>query len=747
MTKNILNTFWGLMVIFLATASWAIAEDQEAKEKKETVHLGEMVVTATRTEKEASSAPASVSVVTQEDIKKRGSRSVDEALRGLAGAYGGRRTKGGVLDSLSGSATTLRGIPSANNTLFMVDGIVLNDAYSGSHRSTLSISPESIKRIEVAKGPFSSLYGGYAVGGVVNIMTRMPEEREFTLKTGYGSSWDRCEGLDDLKTFYFSGGDKFNDKASFLVSYAYKGTNGYPTDLNLQSRQPTADITGWTETTSNKGATRYLIGDTGDKHWEDNNLSLKAGYDFTDKTKLNLSFTDYRYDYDYDEPHTYLKDASGEPVWSYGTVREASFLGSSRQSHNEERLYGLNFETELSQVKIKTSLGYVDRSDYYYISPSRTSATRSGGPGVITSSPCSSYNADLQLTVPLWDRHVVTFGGAFKHGEASSRKNNLANWRDADSKTDMTFEARGEDRTWSLFAQDEIIILDNLTAYLGFRHDWWETYDGYTNYVGAAGYPKDYPTRSASAFSPKAALVYQLFDMTTLHSSVGKSFRPPSVYELYSVSITGTPAKTTQAGPDLEPEKTTSWDFGFEQGLWKGAKIGATYFENHMEDLIYSQTITETLVQKVNIGKAESKGVELEIEQRFDDTIRLFANFTYTDSEVTENEAKLDIVGKKLTQVPEKMFNIGGDYTHGPFAASLIGSYVSKRYSSDDNSDEMNNVYGSYDSYFVADVRIGYKVTDFAEVSFSVDNIFDEDYYAYYVAPGRSWFAELTLTF
>jgi iron complex outermembrane receptor protein len=744
-----LNSGWksvlGLILIGLTTASWTAADEKQAAPSKERVQLEDLVVTATRTEKEAGSAPANVSVVTQEEIRKSGARSVDEALSGIAGAYNPRSTRGGVLDSLAGGALTLRGVPRANNTLFMVDGIVLNDAYSGSHRSTLGIATENVARIEVVKGPFSSLYGGYAVGGVVNIMMKMPEKRQFVLKTGYGSSWDRGEASDDLRTFYFSGGDKIVDKFSFLVGYGCRDANGYPTHLNVQSTAPPAGIDGWTPTADYKGADRYLIGDRGDKTWWDDNLFLKAGWDLTENTRLRLSFTNARFEYDYDEPHTYLRDAAGNPVWSYGSVREASFLYLNGRSRNEEQIYGLTFDTEISNVKIKTALGYVDQPEYYYITPSSISATRAGGPGTVTHTPSSTYNADLQLTVPLGDRHIFTFGGAFKHGEAQTCKRNLTNWHDEDSKTDMTFEARGEDKIWAFFAQDEIKLFDTLTAYLGFRQDWWETYDGYTNSVGDPGYPQDYSSRDASAFSPKAALVYQPFEATTLRASVGRSFRPPTVYELYSIWIYR--GVTTMADPNLEPEKTISWDAGIEQRLWRGAKVGITYFENRMEDLIYNQTVSDTLIQRTNVGEAESKGVELEIEQRLGEAVRLFANYTYTDSKVTENAADPDVVGKQLVQVPERMFNFGGDFSSGPWTVSASGHYMSKRYRYDDNSDTQDDVYTSYDPYFVADARVGYKVTTFAEVSLSVNNLFDEDYYSYYPAPGRSWFAELTLTF
>jgi iron complex outermembrane receptor protein len=735
----------GIILIYCTTATAALADENKKGKEKEAVKVDEIVVTATRTEIETGAAPASTSVVTQGDIQKRGSRSVDEALNSVVGAYNGRNMKGGMMDPLSNSAITLRGIPRANKTLFMVDGIVLNDAYSGSQRSSLAIMPENIKRIEVVKGPFSSLYGGYAVGGVVNIMTRMPEKREFTLKTGFGSSWERGESLDDLTTVYLSGGDKIDDKLSFLLSYGYKGTNGYPTDLNVQSSQPPAGVSGYQETTDVQGNPRYLIGDRGDDTWWDDTVMVKASYDLTSKTKFNLSFTNFRFERDFGDPHTKLKDASGNPVWSYDSVSESSFLSLGGKMVMEERQYGASFETELGCFAIKGSFGYIDRPINYSVTPGYSGVTRSGGSGVYSETVSTSYNADLQFTTPLGSRHILTFGGAYRHGEAENKKFDLSDWRNDGSKNGMTFRAGGEDHTWAIFAQDGIRILENLTGYIGFRYDWWETYDGYTNSVGDPGYPKDYPTRSASAFSPKAALVYQPFESTTLRTSIGRSFRPPSVYELYSVWIYR--GVTTMAGPNLEPEKTTSWDVGVEQRLWQGAKFGATYFQNYLEDLIYSQTVSSTLVQKTNVGKAESRGVELELEQRFDKDIRLFANYTYTDSEVTENEASPGIVGKKLVMVPEHMFNIGGDFTYGKFSGSLVGRYVSKRHRYDDNRDTKNNVYTSWDPYFVVDARIAYQVTSFAQVSLSVDNIFDEDYYSYYKAPGRSWFAELTLRF
>ena len=59
----------------------------------------------------------------------------------------------------------------------------------------------------------------------------------------------------------------------------------------------------------------------------------------------------------------------------------------------------------------------------------------------------------------------------------------------------------------------------------------------------------------------------------------------------------------------------------------EGAKIKAAYFENYLKDLISSQTVTPTYWERINAGKAESKGVELEAEQRFEKWLRAFCQF------------------------------------------------------------------------------------------------------------------------
>lgn len=694
--------------------------------------LGKIVVTATRTEMEATKAPGSVNVITSKDAGRRNIQVVDQALNTVSGVLN-ERGKGLLMDAMA--TVALRGIPEQQRTLILMDGLILNNAYTGSVRFE-GLALEDIERIEVAKGPFSSLYGGYAMGGVVNIITKTPRKREFVLKGGYGS--------DSLWKSYISYGDKFKDTPlSLFLSYGYKSTDGYRTDLNVQSSRPPATISGWSYTTDSQGNTRYLIGDKGNEEYWDENITFKTGYDFSGNSRLKFAFMRNSCGYSYNEPHSYLKDAQGNPVWLYGTVKESTFLlGDGQDSQN---IYNLGFESEISALKAKLSLGLVDFTRWN-ITPG-SNATRFGDPGKVTKTPSKSYNSELQLNLPLFRKQIFTFGGSFRYNWADSEEHNLDSWKDKGSKTTLSYEARGKDRTFALFIQDEIKILDNLTAYLGFREDWWNTYDGYANQAGTVDYPKEYASHSASSFNPKLAIVYEPFAKTTLRTSLGQAFRPPTIYELYRTWTTS--RGVTYAGnPNLNPEKTTSWDLGIEQGLWRGCKLKAAYFENYVKDLIYSSTVTSTYYDKINAGKAEIRGIEVELEQRFDLGLRLFANLTYNeDANIKKNEAKPETEGKWLTDVPEKMFNLGVELIKGPFSGSLVARYVSKRYSDDANRDTVNDVYASYDPYFVTDLKLSYRLTKFATASFSVDNIFDKDYFSFYKAPRRKWFTELTLKF
>ncbi len=149
------------------------ANSDQAREKaalkneaKKDQTLEPIVVTATRTPQSLSDVPAAVSVVTSQDIEDRSVQKIDEAVDELPGVFD-KRAK--PLDTTG--AVILRGIPNQVRNLVLLDGEPLNNGYTG-FVNWNSVNPEDVSSIEVARGPFSSLYGGNAMGGVINILTK-----------------------------------------------------------------------------------------------------------------------------------------------------------------------------------------------------------------------------------------------------------------------------------------------------------------------------------------------------------------------------------------------------------------------------------------------------------------------------------------------------------------------------------------------------------------------------------------------
>jgi len=153
--------------LFAVVASICIAARPVAQEAPH-YELGEVTVTAARAQAPESETSPAVSVVTEEEIAARGAKTVADAIEVVAGLSLNDKGPEG-----SQAAVSIRG-STTNQVVILVDGVRVNDALSG--MADLSRVPvERIERIEVMRGGGSSLYGGDAVGGVVNIITKKDE--------------------------------------------------------------------------------------------------------------------------------------------------------------------------------------------------------------------------------------------------------------------------------------------------------------------------------------------------------------------------------------------------------------------------------------------------------------------------------------------------------------------------------------------------------------------------------------------
>ncbi len=149
--------------------------------KAEEVRIEKIIVTSTMTPKEIEKAPGSIQVINAIDIKNMGAETAAEALADATGID---------LDKVAGRGTIaqIRGL-SNKRTLILIDGMRFSTGFRDTTVDLSEFPAELIKRIEIVRGPTSSLYGSEAMGGVINIITKdAPADTQASCGTSYGTN-------------------------------------------------------------------------------------------------------------------------------------------------------------------------------------------------------------------------------------------------------------------------------------------------------------------------------------------------------------------------------------------------------------------------------------------------------------------------------------------------------------------------------------------------------------------------------
>lgn len=730
---------WRCLIVALGISCFAAPHVAGAEKQASpgTVTLPEIVVTATKTEKKLEEAPGSVTVIDREDLKRQNIQTVDDALQHLSGMFV-KRSKG-LMDSTA--SVRLRGFNNDQYTLILLDGQPLNDAYTGGVEWG-SLPVENIERIEVIRGAASALYGGNAMGGVINIITKTPQKLELETSGGYGTH--------DTWRYRLSAGDRFWDRLSLRVGYEEESTDGYVTTPVL--RKITAgegNVSGGYPMNDKYGNPKWwVVGDKGENGAERRSFDGKLSLDFSDTG--NLSFTTFlgRYEYDYGPPHTYMGTfGDGKTYAICGPGKRARFQPNDFISYTgigktETDTYTLAFKEMFGPVKINAQAGTVQVDDRYTLESGRGSDDYNNSPGTVKITESESWFTELRGDAPIGESHILTLGITYRTDDADTNDYDIPFYRSYSGRGPSTFYSGGESRTWAVFAQDEWRIFDPLTLYTGLRYDSWKVSHGSS---GVPGAKTRYPSNTESEFSPKIAVVWKALANTTLKASVGHAFRPPTIYELYRTWHGW--GITYQSNPELRPETVWTYEMGIEQYFFdKKTRFALTGYRNDIEDLIYYRTKGRTKI-RTNAGKARTYGLELEASQKVTDWLTLWGNFTSTDAEITDNPADPESEGKQVTGIPERTWNIGLDAHYKWFKGSIVGRYFSKIYNESNNRDTEEGVYGTYEPAFFMDAKLTVTPLKWMEVSLSIDNILDEEYYEYYKTDGRTFFAEVTLRY
>lgn len=656
--------------------------------------LETVTVTPARSAMRLGDVPASMSVLSRQDIRQSPAVLADDVLRTLPSFSLFRRTSS-VAAHPTAQGVSLRGIgPSGvSRTLVLLDGIPFNDPFGG-WVNWSRVPLEQAERVEVVDGASSSLYGNYAMGGVVNIVSAPAAPRTFALKAQYGSLNSRnLEGL----------GSHVRGRLGVTVDGGLFQTDGY---APVVERNPAG---------------------VAERGRVDNNVSL-------DTARVNVRL-DLRAS---DRLRGVVRAGYFQEERDNG--KHSTFTGDPEQNDTRWTSASAGFTwrvTDRSEVDGSASLGVGTlRSNFLAVPPS-TPPRNIGRMTLIQRVPTTSYGGLVQWRTSAADRHTITVGGDWRWVDGDSEENAL----DAVTGTTVTLRrvSGGTQRGVGAFAQHIFTATSALTITTGVRVDGWKNYDGHNlEHTVATGAPTTshnpaLPSRSDTAFSPRVAAIYRLSDRVSLWGNLGTGFRAPTLNELYRQFRVGT--VLTLANNQLGPERLRGGEVGIQITPLRALAWRTTWFDNRITDPVSNVTLSTVgatvTQQRQNLGRTRVSGIQTSAEYRAGAAWRFSGAYIHQRSRVTDNPANVALVGKALPQVPRHRGNVQVSFSDPRFFTVSVDVLVMSRQFDDDlNTRTVPGITAAgLPKYTVVSASIARTITRRLEIFGGVQNLFDREYF------------------
>lgn len=718
-----------------------------------------VVVTATRSPTTALAVPASVSVLGETGLRQRHAVRLGDVLAEVPGLYVRGPALGASFPGSGTSVLSLRGIPRTPRTLVMIDGQPLNNALSGGV-NVAAIPLAAIERVEVVRGPYSALYGGNSMGGVVNFISAGPDAALTEFRLGAGSLGQRSTALLHRQ--------RYESGLGVTFSADYRDSDGYP-DSDYVIKQPVSGaagtaVTGARATTMPDGTPAYWVGVKGARPWTQSNAQLSLHFSPAPSTDLSAGLALAQYAVGYARPDSFLRNAAGAPAYSGsvifpdgGTRRlslaETDFLTATPAGERDLRAYaGVEHRFDGGSV-LRANLGTL-RHNLQFSQASSGLAAYESGPGDFTDQPNVRTDFDGSLRTPITSHWVLVTGGSYNRSTLERRTAALDYWRDAGTQGSLLNAGRGRSGNAALFFQSTHYFEHGVTGYLGGRYDRFDT-DGEVRQNTAPAFTQTYATRSYDQFSPKLALVWQARQGLSLRTSYGEGFRPPALLELYSRTVAPTATagvnSVNEPAPELKPERVRSLEVGSDALLASGARVSLSLYAQRLTDLIYRRRLSPTLTRTENSGAADVDGIEAGVH--WPTGVRgLAAIGSLTHQlryQITRNDAVPASVGKVLTDVPRRVVSLGLQLDRQPWSGFAVYRQVGHVFGSgdDQNLNVAEGVYGSYDRHAILSAKLAYRFDRHLGLSVAVDNLTDRQYFVFNKQPGRTVYCELAYRF
>lgn len=642
----------------------------------DTLQVNEVVITSTQTLRNSTDIPAQVNIIDAEEIENFPLNNIDNILKTTANVYVNRSW--GIFSK--NSSVTMRGLESSSRTLILVDGVPKNKI-SGGSVNWHNINPDNIERIEIIKGPASALYGNNAMGGVINIITKKPNEKfEGSAKAYYGS-YNTYGG--NLK---LSGSTAEKEKGFFWdINGHYRRGDGYifedpefidPTDVKT-----------------------YL---------HEQGFGTKFGYYFNKSQVLDISYELF------DEKRgagrkVYLDDGSFESYLT-NSIR-AIYTGCIKNAD----IKALAYYTAEDYWGQKESL---NNNDEYKLLDSYTDKT--------------DYGMWLSYTNTLFG-NKLTIGAEYKSGDVLGEEiyRTSADYINYGSKMNVL----------GVFIQDEFSFYkDKLHIIAGLRNDFVSFYDGFQiieNPTKVTGFTEDestqLPGNTWNAISPKLAVHFNMTKHSNIYTSYSVGFVPPKLKDL---SQTGKINKGFRlANPDLKPEYLTNYEIGYGQTFFKKLKIDAALYHSIGKDFQYligtgdsidtgGQSLKPVL-NSDNIAEINITGAEISVNYRLKKfNFNLAYSYNYSivsDFDVSDMNETVDLTGLYLSEVSPHLMYAGIDWRNKLFTLNVNANYTDEQYWDVENTLVIED-------YFVANMKISKTIMKRYHIYIEVQNILDNQF-------------------
>jgi outer membrane receptor protein involved in Fe transport len=294
---------------------------------------------------------------------------------------------------------------------------------------------------------------------------------------------------------------------------------------------------------------------------------------------------------------------------------------------------------------------------------------------------------------------------------------------------DETLVARsagGEQYEGGVFAQDVWSVTDTLDLAAALRLDTWHARAGarLARFGDGSEMTARFADRDELQLDPRLGALYHATDAVALRASVYRSFRAPTLNELYRPFQVGT--ILTEANPDLRPE--TLW--GAEAGpqIVAGTMVfRATGFYNRLDDAVANVTLAEPLPsgamrQRQNLGRSRVAGVELDLSWRPTASWIFLAAHTFTDARVVAAPAQPALVGKRLAQDPRDRTVASATFDD----ARWLTATAQLRHLGRQFEDDLETL--PMEAVTLVDARVDRSLVHGVAVFASVQNLFDRRY-------------------